>query len=44
MHGTWLNKRKVPVETDMALSDGDVLTFGVEVIRGSGGSLHSIPV
>lgn len=35
MHGTWLNKRRVPVETDMALSDGDVLTFGVEVIRGS---------
>ncbi|KAL4778101.1 hypothetical protein BJX76DRAFT_344113 [Aspergillus varians] len=35
MHGTWLNKEKIPIDKDVALSNGDVLTFGVEVVRGS---------
>ncbi|KAL5002869.1 hypothetical protein BDV10DRAFT_86347 [Aspergillus recurvatus] len=33
MHGTWLNKEKIPADKDIALSDGDELTFGVEVVR-----------
>ncbi|KAL4753071.1 hypothetical protein BDW72DRAFT_191435 [Aspergillus terricola var. indicus] len=33
MHGTWLNKEKIPFDNDIALSDGDELTFGVEVVR-----------
>ncbi|KAL4933075.1 FHA domain protein [Aspergillus undulatus] len=35
MHGTWLNKKKIPLDKEITLSDGDELTFGVEVIRGS---------
>ncbi|KAL4870308.1 hypothetical protein BDV12DRAFT_60010 [Aspergillus spectabilis] len=35
MHGTWVNNKKIPVNVDVGISDGDVLTFGVEVIRGS---------
>ncbi|KKK24465.1 hypothetical protein ARAM_005528 [Aspergillus rambellii] len=35
MHGTWLNRDKIPVGEDVALSSGDVLTFGVEVVRGT---------
>ncbi|KAL2812231.1 SMAD/FHA domain-containing protein [Aspergillus cavernicola] len=35
MHGTWLNQEKIPIDKDMTLSNGDVLTFGVEVVRGS---------
>ncbi|KAL4903918.1 hypothetical protein BDW74DRAFT_179501 [Aspergillus multicolor] len=33
MHGTWLNKEKIPVNKDITLCDGDELTFGVEVVR-----------
>ncbi|KAL4800231.1 hypothetical protein BDV19DRAFT_353704 [Aspergillus venezuelensis] len=35
MHGTWLNKNKLPLDKDVILTDGDELTFGVEVIRGT---------
>ncbi|KAL3460767.1 hypothetical protein BJX64DRAFT_174612 [Aspergillus heterothallicus] len=35
MHGTWLNEEKLPVDKDIELSNGDVLTFGVEVVRGA---------
>ncbi|KAL3476848.1 hypothetical protein BJX99DRAFT_227025 [Aspergillus californicus] len=35
MHGTLLNEAKLPIDQELALSDGDVLTFGVEVVRGS---------
>ncbi|KAL4943426.1 hypothetical protein BDV06DRAFT_138388 [Aspergillus oleicola] len=35
MHGTWLNKIKLPLDKDVILKDGDELTFGVEVIRGT---------
>jgi hypothetical protein len=38
MHGTWVNHKKIPVNEDVGILDGDVLTFGVEVIRGSGES------
>ncbi|KAL3497295.1 hypothetical protein BJX62DRAFT_231910 [Aspergillus germanicus] len=34
MHGTWLNREKLPVDKDTILNNGDVLTFGVEVVRG----------
>ncbi|KAL3433880.1 hypothetical protein BDV09DRAFT_171133 [Aspergillus tetrazonus] len=33
MHGTWLNREKIPFDKDIPLSDGDELTFGVEVVR-----------
>ncbi|KAL2868173.1 FHA domain protein [Aspergillus lucknowensis] len=35
MHGTWLNREKIPVDKDVTVTNGDVLTFGVEVVRGS---------
>ncbi|KAL4916861.1 hypothetical protein BDW62DRAFT_95940 [Aspergillus aurantiobrunneus] len=35
MHGTWLNKDRIPLDRDIPISNGDVLTFGVEVVRGS---------
>ncbi|KAL2844758.1 hypothetical protein BJY01DRAFT_214777 [Aspergillus pseudoustus] len=35
MHGTWLNQGKLPIDQDIELSNGDVLTFGVEVVRGA---------
>ncbi|KAJ0427029.1 hypothetical protein BJY00DRAFT_271520 [Aspergillus carlsbadensis] len=34
MHGTWLNGEKLPVDKDITVNNGDVLTFGVEVVRG----------
>ncbi|KAL4817162.1 hypothetical protein BDW67DRAFT_37683 [Aspergillus spinulosporus] len=33
MHGTWLNREKIPFDKDIPLSDGDELTFGIEVVR-----------
>ncbi|KAL2807580.1 hypothetical protein BJX63DRAFT_66665 [Aspergillus granulosus] len=35
MHGTWLNQTRLPIDEDIELSNGDVLTFGVEVVRGA---------
>ncbi|KAI9374230.1 hypothetical protein BJX61DRAFT_325311 [Aspergillus egyptiacus] len=34
MHGTWLNKKKLLKDERTILLDGDVLTLGVEVVRG----------
>lgn len=39
MHGTWVNGKKISVEKEVALWNGDILAFGVEVVRGSGMSL-----
>jgi hypothetical protein len=36
MHGIWLNREKLPVDKDTIVNNGDVLTFGVEVVRGVG--------
>lgn len=36
MHGTLLNNELITAGKDIALRDGDELTFGVEVVRGSG--------
>ncbi|PLB35788.1 FHA domain protein [Aspergillus candidus] len=35
MHGTWLNGEKVPGDKDTAIHDGDLVTFGAQVIRGT---------
>ncbi|RAL14277.1 FHA domain protein [Aspergillus homomorphus CBS 101889] len=34
MHGTYVNGKKLPSEEDYLLNQGDVITFGTEVIRG----------
>lgn len=36
MHGTWINGKKMPAEKDIAIDNGDVVTFGAEVTRGQG--------
>ncbi|PLN81573.1 hypothetical protein BDW42DRAFT_185339 [Aspergillus taichungensis] len=35
MHGTWLNGEKVPGDKDTAIHDGDLVTFGAQVVRGT---------
>ncbi|KAL4884192.1 hypothetical protein BJY04DRAFT_15698 [Aspergillus karnatakaensis] len=35
MHGTYVNGKHVQYHKDVTISDNDVLTFGVEVVRGS---------
>lgn len=41
MHGTWVNEKKIPVNQDVTINSGDVLTFGADVTRGTGGFLNS---
>lgn len=41
MHGTWVNDRRIPVEQDVVVNSGDVLTFGADVTRGAGGFITS---
>lgn len=41
MHGTWVNDMRIPVEQDVVVNSGDVLTFGADVTRGAGGSINS---
>ena len=44
MHGTWLNGEKVPGDKDTAIHDGDLVTFGAQVIRGTGMSQDVRPI
>ncbi|PYH41672.1 FHA domain protein [Aspergillus saccharolyticus JOP 1030-1] len=34
MHGTFVNGKKLPSEEDHLLNQGDIITFGTEVVRG----------
>lgn len=36
MHGTWVNGRKIPFDEDVPINGGDILTFGADVMRGTG--------
>lgn len=36
MHGTWVNDRRIPVDQDVVVNSGDILTFGADVTRGAG--------
>ena len=36
MHGTYVNDKKVPIDEDVEINTGDVLTFGNEVTRWPG--------
>lgn len=36
MHGTYVNGKKLASEEEHLLSQGDLITFGTEVIRGKG--------
>jgi hypothetical protein len=38
MHGTFVNQKKIPVDHDVTIRNGDILMFGNEVTRGSGES------
>lgn len=44
MHGTWVNDKKIPPGRDVAISTDDVLTFGAEVVNGSGKSYVIVPI
>ncbi|ODM16473.1 hypothetical protein SI65_07980 [Aspergillus cristatus] len=35
MHGTWVNDRRIPVDQDVVVNSGDILTFGADVTRGA---------
>lgn len=35
MHGTFVNQKKIPVDHDVTIRNGDILMFGNEVTRGS---------
>lgn len=41
MHGTFVNEKKIPVNQDVTINSGDVLTFGADVTRGTGGFFNS---
>ncbi|KAL4888839.1 hypothetical protein BDV59DRAFT_187893 [Aspergillus ambiguus] len=34
MHGTFINGNRLPVDENMAISNGDIIAFGAEVVRG----------
>ena len=36
MHGTFVNNKKIPVNQEVTIDSGDVLTFGADVTRGTG--------